>query len=364
MHSRRLILTTLALVSVALAAPALAQSSLGIGAAEQPMTNAGNGPLANFFAWVAMQQREFYRLMTNALGDMRDNPAAAWVLIWLSFLYGILHAAGPGHGKVVISSYMLATDTQLKRGVAISLAASLLQATSAIVIVGVGFMLLRQVSVSVTDTTRGFEIASYAMVTALGAWLVIRSIMRIRHRPLVSLSAAVVDHAHAHGHGHRHGHDHDHHHHNHSHDGRHSHGHDDHGHGHDHHHHDGEVCSSCGHAHMPSASKMSDIEGLREAMAAVFSVGLRPCTGALVVLTFAFMNGLWWAGLASTFAMSIGTAITVSTLAAIAVGAKGLAKRYAGASEFGPAALATVEVVGGLLILAIGVTLLGGATAP
>ena len=99
----------------------------------------------------------------------------------------------------------------------------------------------------------------------------------------------------------------------------------------------------------------------KEAMATVFSVGLRPCTGALVVLTFSFMNGLWWAGIISAFVMSLGTAITVSALAAMAVGAKGLSQRYAGISAFGPAVIYAIEIIGGLLILLIGIGLLGGA---
>ncbi len=332
MFTRRM---SLGLISaVLLVLPAFAQSSLGIGAAEAPVANPGSGPFSSFFLWIAVQQSEFYRLMTDALRELRGNPAVPWSLIGLSFAYGILHAAGPGHGKVVISSYMLATNTQLRRGVLISFGSSVLQAISAIVIVGLGFLFLRQLSISMTDTTRGFELASYALVTLLGIWLVVRSFIRLQQKPFASLSAgAVVTH------------DHEHHHH---------------GHGHHHHSH-GEICSSCGHAHMPSPSQVQRAGSLKEAIATIFSVGLRPCTGALVVLTFSFMNGLWWAGIISAFVMSLGTAITVSTLAAIAVGAKGLAQRYAGISAFGPAVISTVEIVGGLLILLIGVSLLGGA---
>ncbi|MEL6920904.1 MAG: nickel/cobalt transporter [Pseudomonadota bacterium] len=328
MRSGRLI-ALVALIACA-TSHAIAQSSLGIGAAEAPITNAGGGPFAGFFAWIAAQQREFYRLMTDALREMQDNPLAGWTLVGLSFLYGVLHAAGPGHGKVVISSYMLATDTQLKRGILISLGCSVMQAISAIIIVGLGFLVLRQLSISVTDTTRGFELASYALVTLLGVWLITRSIIGLRRKPLVALSAAVVV-----------DHDHDHH----------------------HQHADGETCSTCGHAHMPSPAQAERAGTVREALTTIFAVGLRPCTGALVVLTFAFMNELWWAGIASTFAMSLGTAITVSMLAVMAVGAKGLAKRYTRFREFGPSMIASIEVIGGLFILMIGFTLLRGALA-
>jgi ABC-type nickel/cobalt efflux system permease component RcnA len=349
---------------VAAAGTAAAQSSLGIGVAEQ--TPPSSGPLAGFFAWIAVQQREFYDAMRAALTAMRDGGSGAWVLVGLSFLYGILHAAGPGHGKVVISSYMLANETALRRGIALSFAASLVQAMSAMVIVGLGFLVLRQLAVSQTDTTRFFEIASYALVVALGVWLLVRKL-----RPLLppapkpaALSAAVVrDHGHHHhGHAHHHGH-HDHardaHHHDHSH--HHGHAHD---HGHDHHHHDhgaGEVCPSCGHAHMPTPDQVSGPMNLRDAAAVVFSVGLRPCTGALIVLTFAFLNGLWVAGLISVLAMALGTAITVSALATLAVTAKNVALRLSGSSALtGPASHA-IEIGGALLIIAMGLMLLGGA---
>lgn len=334
---RKLILANAVLLCGATAA--VAQSSLGIGAAEQPVAPIDGGLFSSFFAWVAVQQREFYQLMTDALRVMRSDPSAGWVLVGLSFLYGVLHAMGPGHGKVVISSYMLANEEQLRRGVMLSFASSIVQAFSAIVIVALGFLVLRQLSVSVTDTTRAFEIASYAMVTALGAWLLLRKVPGWwAGRKPAALSSAVVADAH---HNHHHGH-HDHHHHDHGDDG---------------------VCSSCGHAHMPSPAQAEAARTSRERMAAVLSVGLRPCTGALVVLTFAFMNGLWVAGIASTFAMALGTAITVSTLASLAVTAKNIALRYSGYGAVSRTVTSAIEVAGAVFILLVGLTMLGGALA-
>jgi nickel/cobalt exporter len=334
--------TLIALVAVVGAAAA--QSSLGIGVAEQSPAS-DSGLFGGFFAWIAVQQREFYDAMRAALTAMRDGGSGAWVLVGLSFLYGILHAAGPGHGKVVISSYMLANETALRRGIVLSFAASLVQALSAILIVGLGFLVLRQLAVSQTDTTRFFEIASYGLVVALGLWLLVRKLRALlasMPRPVepkpAALSAAAV-------------HDHDHHHHDHGH------------HGHDHHHDHapGEVCSTCGHAHMPMPDQLSGPMKLRDAAAVVFSVGLRPCTGALIVLTFAFLNGLWLAGLVSVLAMALGTAITVSALATLAVTAKNVALRMSGSSALSGPVSHAIEIGGALLIIAMGVILLGGA---
>lgn len=313
-----------------------AQSSLGIGSSEEALVNPGDGLFPGFLAWVAVQQREFYQLMTEALIEMQHSPVAWWALVGLSFLYGVLHAVGPGHGKVVISSYMLATETQLRRGILISFATSALQAVCAIVIVGLGFLVFRRLSVSVSDATQGFEVASYLMVTALGSWLVVRSVQNFRVRSAASrIASSCADHEHTHTH------------HNHSHSHNHASG----------------VCASCGHSHMPTLHQTEQSGSLREALTAVFSVGLRPCTGALVVLTFSFMNGIWWAGIGATFAMALGTAMSVSALAAVAVGAKGFAKRYAGIQSFGPSIIGGIEVVGGVLILLVGASLLQGALA-
>lgn len=340
-----------------MAGPALAQSSLGIGVAEQGVVQ--SGPLAGFFARIAQYQQEFYTQMRAALTEMRDGGSAGWLLVGLSFAYGILHAAGPGHGKVVISSYMLANETALRRGIILSFGAAMVQALSAIVIVGLGFLVLRQLAVTQTDTTRFFEISSYVLVIALGVWLLVRKLrplMPPERRP-VALSAAVV-----HDHRHHH-HDHDHHDHGHAHHHDHAHDHHhDHGHGHNHHHHGpGEVCSTCGHAHMPSADQAANAAGLRDMLAVVVSVGLRPCTGALIVLTFAALNGLWLAGLLSVFAMAIGVAITVSALATLAVTAKSVALRLSGASALSGPLSHAIEIGGALLIIAMGVVLLGGA---
>ncbi|NUS70936.1 MAG: delayed-early response protein/equilibrative nucleoside transporter, partial [Ensifer adhaerens] len=146
-------LVTAALVVTALSATiAAAQSPLGIGTAEPAFKTTGF--LGGFFAWINMEQQGFYRLMTNALKGMRENPWQLWSLVGLSFTYGVLHAAGPGHGKAVISSYMIANETELKRGVLLSFLSSLLQGVVAILLIGAVYLILRGTSISMTSATR------------------------------------------------------------------------------------------------------------------------------------------------------------------------------------------------------------------
>jgi nickel/cobalt transporter (NicO) family protein len=327
--SVRLVLTA-AIALALLAGAAHAQSSLGIGSAEPAITPTGFG--GSILQWVNQQQQAFYRSLTGALKAMRSDPWQMWGLVSLSFLYGVFHAAGPGHGKAVISSYMIANEVALKRGVVLSLLSSMLQAITAVMVVGVAYYLLRGLSVSMTEATHFMEIASYALIAAFGLWLLSRKLFSLRTSPALSGT-----HAHTH-----HGHHHDH--------------------GHDHHDHtEGEICASCGHAHLPDPKLISGRDfSVREAWSAVVAVGLRPCSGALIVLTFSMLNGLWLAGIASAFAMALGTAITVSALATLAVMAKGAAVRLAGAS-MGGAVGTIIEILGAATVFALGLLLLAAS---
>jgi nickel/cobalt exporter len=266
-------------------------------------------------------------------------PGRCGGLVSLSFLYGVFHAAGPGHGKAVISSYMIANEVALRRGVLLSFMSSFLQAVTAIVVVTAAYYLLRGASITMTQATHALEIASYALIAAFGFWLLSRKLISLRGGNQVALAATGHTH-HGHAHHHRDAHHHDH--------------------GH-HHHADGEVCSSCGHAHMPDPKLLSGSKlSMGEAWSAVIAVGLRPCSGALIVLTFSMLNGLWLAGVASAFAMAIGTAITVSALATLAVTAKGTAVRFAGAS-MGNRVGTTIEILGAALVMGLGLLLLTAA---
>ena len=119
---------------------------------------------------------------------------------------------------------------------------------------------------------------------------------------------------------------HDHAHHDHAHHGHHHHEHHHHDHhGHDHHDH----ASAWGHAHAPEPQELAGPGGWKRGLSAIVAVGLRPCSGAILVLVFALAQGLFWAGIAATFIMGLGTAITVAVIATIAVGARRWAERFA-----------------------------------
>ncbi|MET3924686.1 DUF1007 family protein [Devosia sp. 2618] len=290
-----------------------------------------NLPRTGFFGWVQDQQREFYRAMTVSLDALRTDWTAFWVLGGLSFLYGVFHAAGPGHGKVVISSYVLANETQLRRGVTLSVLSAMLQSAVAIVFVLIAAGLLGMTSLAMSDAAYWIEVTSYALVVLLGLWLVARKVFGWGHSHQHD-DMAHKAHDHLHGHDHHHGHEH-------------HHGHD---HAHDEH-----------HDHIHVVTPQATTGSLREQLSVVLAVGLRPCSGALVVLVFALSQGVLLAGIAAVILMGIGTAITVAVLATIAVTAKGLAQRVGGVDN--PVTAKVVwwlELLGAVAVLAFGVLFL------
>ncbi|BCG93034.1 nickel/cobalt efflux system [Mesorhizobium sp. 131-2-1] len=378
-----------ALVMTHLPGAAHAQSSLGIGT-NDGMAPSTSGPFAHILMWINLRQQEFYHSLAAAMKAMREDGSKLWLLIGLSFAYGIFHAAGPGHGKAVISSYMVANEVALKRGIMLSFVSALLQGLTAVVVMMLAYFVLRGTAISMTDAAWFLEISSYVLVTLFGAWLLWRKAGPAIRRlfgagPAYSLSAAHAGHSHA-GHSHAghshaghshaahahsahalHVHDHDDHDHHHTHAHDHgAHHHHDHS-AHDHHHHDhaaGEICETCGHSHAPDPALLSgDNFDWRTAWSAVAAVGIRPCSGALIVLSFALLNGLWLGGLLSVLAMSIGTAITVSALATLAVTAKNWAVYFAGDGRMGNRIHAIVEIGGAAFIFLVGLLLLSASLA-
>jgi nickel/cobalt exporter len=316
-------------------------------------------PIGGVLGWIFAKQAEFYRQFSSLIRAAKADGSAAWSLLGLSFLYGVFHAAGPGHGKAVISSYIVANDETWMRGVVLSFASALLQALVAVMVVGIAAALLSATATTMGRAVNVIEIVSYSLIILIGVrllWVKGRafvSLLQTLHRPR-AVGAAVTPHDHDHGH-HDHAHEHVHH------DHAHEHHHHDEGHAHHHHHHGEEEASAWGHAHAPEPEELAGPGGWKRGLSAILAVGLRPCSGAILVLVFALAQGLFWAGVASTFVMAVGTAITVATIASIAVAARAWAQRLADTrSGYGMLAMRGIEVGAAVVIIAFGALLLTG----
>jgi nickel/cobalt transporter (NicO) family protein len=302
--------------------------------------------VGGIFGWILAKQSEFYREMSSTIRAAKSDGSAVWTLLTISFAYGIFHAAGPGHGKAVISSYLVANEETARRGIVLSFASAMLQALVAVALVAVLAWLLSSTAKTMCSAEKAIEIVSYGLIAAFGArlvWTKGGGFMRaLQAKPVPAMAVAHHDHGHAH---------HDHHHHDH-----HSHDHD-HGHGHVHDEH-------CGHSHGPTPDQLAGPGGWQRGLGAIFAVGLRPCSGAILVLVFALAQGLFWAGIAATFVMGLGTAITVATIAVVAVSAKGLARRLSAGSEGGGTlVMRGIEFGAAGLVLLFGLGLLFGYLA-
>ncbi|TVQ36014.1 MAG: hypothetical protein EA356_06540 [Geminicoccaceae bacterium] len=254
-------------------------------------------------AWVVETQRHLHGQLAAALQAVREGGlAAGWPLIALSFGYGVFHAAGPGHGKVVISTYIATHESRLPQALALTAASALAQALTAIVAVHVAVTLLGYSLRQARGTVGDLESLSFALVAGLGALLMLRAGRGIWRRGTTA------------------------------------------------------PCSSCGHHHPPSPPK-----GRLAALGVVLAVGIRPCAGAVVVLLLAYAGDLRLIGIAAVLAMAVGTAITTGALASLAVLARNAAIRLAawlpgGGGRLG-LALDVAALMGGLVIFAVGALL-------
>jgi nickel/cobalt exporter len=321
--------------------------------------------MSGVVGWLLTKQSEFYREMSSTIRAAKNDGSAVWSLLAISFLYGIFHAAGPGHGKAVISSYLVANQETARRGIILSF---VLPSLVAVLIVGIGAWFLNATAKTMCGSERIIEIASYTFIAVFGArllWIkgggLVRALRVSRspigsQMPALAFADAPLERHAANDHSHRNSpfHSHD--------DGArneailHEHGSlDDSTHVHDAH---------CGHSHGPQPGDLAGPGGWQRGFSAILTVGIRPCSGAILVLVFALAQGLFWAGIAATLVMGLGIAITVATIAILSIYAKDIALRLMTTHDGGAALLSRgLEVAAAGIVLLFGVGLLLGYVA-
>jgi nickel/cobalt exporter len=282
-------------------------------------------------------QIAFQRKLTAGIHAVAHDPRALAGLLSLSFAYGVLHAIGPGHGKAVVSSYVLATRQTLRNGILLAFLSSLAQALVAIGIAMVAASVLHLTSVGIADATVKMELVADVAILLLGLRLVWSKVLRpvvMRRKPVdlfataggdIALPVASRFRADA-----------------------------------------GEDVArdhapdcDCGQLHMPPAALSEGRLDWSKAWMVLLTTGLRPCSGALIVLAFAMSQHVLAAGVAATAAMGLGTFLTVASLAALTVASRSGAFRLVTVeTRVGRWLARGVEAGAALAVLAFGLVLL------
>lgn len=282
-----------------------ARNPFGTGFREAAPSGSGLGGL--LLAW----QASFVTALRGAVAALKADGAGWPLLVGIGFAYGVFHAAGPGHGKAIIAAYIVSSERAVLRGLALSAAAALIQALVAIGLVTVIFLLIGGTAATMGRAANVVELSGFVVVTLLGAALVWRKAGGLA--ALATPSAAAPTTA-------------------------------------------DDACA-CGHVDPKDVAAASWLQMAGVAVGA----GIRPCAGAILILTFARVQGVYAAGILATVAMALGTALTTGALALVSLYAKRAALRLAsGRGRSAALAGAGAELAAAALVVVIGLALLAG----
>lgn len=274
----------------------------------------------------ALWQREVNMQMSTLLKAVAENPTkAGGTLLLFSFIYGVLHALGPGHGKVVITTWLATHPSKLKPAIGLTLASSLLQGLVAILLVVVVLSLLALPARQLHLSGYWLEKGSYLLVGVLGLLLCWRALKRLRQLLQAPKFRAFTPH---------------------------------------HVHHDN---CGCGHQHLPTQSQLQNGGDWRARLVIVLSMGMRPCSGAIMVLLFSKVIGVFAWGVASALAMAAGTSLTISGLALLVHGFRQLAVKLSGKRApvlWRQIGWTTLALAGGVVLVSAAVVMWMSALPP
>lgn len=277
--------------------------------------------IERWYATLRRWQSELTRSLAVEVRAYKEQGSFAPVLglLFISFLYGVAHAAGPGHGKVATAAYFGANHAAAAHGITMSALIGVIQALSAIVFVGAFALLFKLGQTQTVRSVLYVETASFALIAAVGLWIAWGGVVGRGCSHSRGLVHAHDGHGRGHGHAHR----------AHSHDRA---------------------------QHAPAQA------GLASMLPVALASGIRPCTGAILVLLFALSQGIFEIGVLATLVMSVGTFLVVALIGLIAIYARRAARRAGRSSErMANAAQRGVSLAGGLIVFGFGALFLHNA---
>jgi len=251
--------------------------------------------LATAMAPVQQSLNESLAAITRSLQGSRSLGGLLFVVL-ISLAYGMFHAAGPGHGKTIVSSYFLANNAKIRHSVAIGYLIAAVHSLAALSIVLVLYYLIRGIfSANIEVANHWIQLVTFAVIAVLGAFMLVG---RIR--------------------------------------GRHHHLHL--------------------HAHEPDEERGSAPGITMKSLVGIaVPAGVIPCPGAVAVTLFALSLNMLAVSVLSVVSISVGMGITISVTGAIVILAKqGALRAAAGHGERGSRLRRVVEVGGAALMFLFG----------
>jgi ABC-type nickel/cobalt efflux system permease component RcnA len=252
------------------------------------MTSGFEAFFVNAMAPIQKSLNENLAAITRSLEGSRSLAGLLLVML-ISLVYGMFHAAGPGHGKTIVSSYFLANEAKLRHSIAIGYLIAVVHALAALAVVLILYYVIRGLfSVGIEQADHYIQLVTFGIIAVIGAIMLVG---RIR------------------------------------------------GTGHHHHH----------HAHAEEARE--DIT-MRRLVGIAIPAGVIPCPGAVAVILFALSLHMVGVSVLSVVFISLGMGVTISVTGAIVILAKrGAVHVLAAGHEERDSLLRRVVEIGGAGIL-------------
>lgn len=271
-------------------------------------------------------QKAFNLQISGSLNELAENQNKAGVmLVLVSFLYGVFHAVGPGHGKFVLTGYLSLEKTKLSQAMKITFASAIVQGVIAVLLVTVIVVIFTLSRQYFNLTLKWVERSSFAIMILLGlywCYRVFKSMRKVQKPKIKSIQVLqknpqklplVRTEQHIHS----------------------------------------ENCG-CGHRHLPGADEMKKATDWKTQLMLVFSIGARPCSGAILVLFLSYTLDLYFWGVVAALVMALGTGVTLSLFAYLVLIARNKALKV----SHWYFSQQTNQALGNVLKLAVGVILI------
>lgn len=253
------------------------------------------------FKW----QRENNAALSQLFYAVKAHQNTAYLsLIWISFLYGIVHSVGPGHGKIIVTTFLATNPAKTKQALLLTISSAIMQALVAVVLVSSLLFIFDGSMRDVNSKVPMLINLSLCAVILLGATIVfktVRQLWQVFHQNKLKEE----------------------------------------------------------HRDFPDADSINKASTWKAYAGIIISIGIRPCTGAIMILLFSKVINLYWLGVVSAFLMALGTAITTSTIAMLTISGKKIIRKYIKSSQEHISVVQLfLQLTGGIILILFGALLI------